>query len=261
LAAEFGLVIHSHLMETKSERVFLPSTVDYLKSANCLGPHTSFAHGVWLDENDIATLAETGTNIIHLPISNLRLGSGIAPIRTMKSRGLNVALGVDNAGGANDCQNMFEVMKYTALIHKLYGPPTQWLHVEDTFDMCLSSGAKVLGKKIGSLHSGCLADLAILRTDRLFVTAKENLINQLVYADLGQSVETVLVGGRVVVEDKKVKTVDEAELYAEAKEGARKVYRDLPDLNRRLAPFLDLLQQMYRKVDDHPLPFTRLADI
>ncbi len=259
LASEYSLAIHTHLLETKSSRVFSPSIVQYMAEMDWLGPQVSFAHGVWLDERDIKTLAETGCNVVHNPISNLRLGSGIAHVQSMKANGLNVALGVDNAGGANDSQNMFEVMKYTALIHKLYGPPSNWLSVQDAFAMCLTNGARVLRKKVGSLQPGYLADLVILDAERLFVTPKESLVNQIVYSDLGSSVQTVLVNGRVVVKDRKILMVNEEELYVEAKESARKIYADIPSLNKQLAPTLDFLIKMSAAVAGQPLPFDRLA--
>ena len=262
LASKFGLGIHCHLLETKSERMFFPSVVDYLESVHCLGSNVSFAHGVWLDNKDIKTLAQTNTSIIHNPISNLKLGSGIAPIQTMKDLSLNVALGADNAGSANDSQNMFEVMKYAALIHKLYGTPTKWLGAEDAFTMCVTNGAKVLRKNIGAIKPGYLADIVIIGGEKLFVNSKENLINQLVYTNLGfSSVETVLVGGNIVVEEGKVKMVNEDELFAEAKECAQKIYSDIPALNNRLAPALDFLSKMGKVVSRQKLHFTRFADI
>lgn len=127
--------------------------------------------------------------------------------------------------------------------------------------MCLNSGARVLRKKVGSLQPSYLADLVILDAARLFVTQKENLVNQIVYADLGSSVQNVLVGGRIVVKDKEILMVSEAELYAEAKESARKIYADIRSLHKRLAPTLDLLIKMSMTVADQELPFTRLGCI
>ena len=125
--------------------------------------------------------------------------------------------------------------------------------------MCLHGGAKVMRKKIGSLQPGYLADLVILGTDKLFIIPKEYFINQLVFGELGSSVETVLVGGHVVIEDKEVKTVNEKELYAEARESMQKLYTDIPSLNKRFAPALDLLDRMDKAVADYKLPFSRLA--
>jgi guanine deaminase len=263
LASEFDLGIHTHLLETKAEKLksikmFPPSEVEYLAAINCLGPHVSFAHGIWLNEKDIQTLARTNTSIIHNPISNLRLGSGIAPVQAMKDYDLNVALGIDGAG-CNDSLNMFETMKCAALIHKLYGLPSKWISAQDAFTMCLTGGARVLRKKVGSLQAGYLADLVILGTEHLFMMPKENIINQLVFSELGSSVETVIVGGHIVVDDKEVKTVNEKELYAEARESILKMCADISSLSKRFAPALNLLERMGMAVADYELPFSRLA--
>ena len=264
LASEFDVAIHTHLLESKPEvlsstKMFSQPVVEFLATIKFLGPHVSFAHAVWLTDRDIEILAETNTSVVHNPMSNLKLGSGISPIQTMKARGVNVALGIDGTGGSNDSANMFETMKCAALIHKLYGIPSTWIGAPDVFEMCLSGGAKVLRKKIGSLQPGYLADLVILGTERLFMMPKANFINQLVFSDVGDSVETVLVGGRIVVENKEVKTVNESELYEEAEESIQKMYTDITSLNKQIAPALDLLDRLNKSVADHELPFSRLA--
>jgi 5-methylthioadenosine/S-adenosylhomocysteine deaminase len=144
-------------------------------------------------------------------------------------------------------------------MHKLYGPRSQWIGAEDALTMCLKGGAKVLRKKVGSLQSGNLADLVILGTDRLFVIPKKYFINQLVFGEAGSSVETVLVGGQIVVEDRVVKSVNEKELYTEAKESIQKLYKDIPAINKRFTPALDLIDRMDLAVADYKIPFSRLA--
>ena len=181
LARELDIAIHSHLLESKCMRLHSPAIVEYLAELNFLGPRVSFAHGVWLDDRDIESLARTETKIVHNPISNLKLGSGLAPIQALRARGVDVALGADNAGGANDSQNMFEVMKYAALINKLYGPAEEWIGAQDAFQMCLTNGARITGQAIGSLQPGSLADIIILETGRLFGASRETILNQLVY--------------------------------------------------------------------------------
>ena len=119
----------------------------------------------------------------------------------------------------------------------------------------------MLRKKVGSLKPGYLADLLVLGTDKLFVIPKDFFINQLVFGEPGSSVETVLVGGRVVIQDKEVKTINEKELYAEARESIKKLYTDVPSLSERFAPALDLLERMDKAVADYKLPFSRLASM
>lgn len=266
LASEFDVCIHSHLFETKFEvaenqgQRSQPVT-EYLAEIGCLGPEVSFAHAVWLDDKDIQTLAETDTSIVHCRVSNLKLGSGIAPLQTMKAHGLNVAFGIDGTGGSNDSASTLETMKLVALIHNLYGEPSKWITPQDTFSMCLTGGAKVLRKKTGSLQPGSLADLLILGTERLFFMPKSNFINQLVYCDLGSSIETVVVGGRIVVEDTQVKTVNEHELYEEARESVQRLYADMASLNSDSAPVVEFLQKLTLAARDYEFPFSRFADM
>ena len=142
LASEFDVCIHSHLLESKFEvaeslRQLSQPVTEFLATIGCLGPEVSFAHAVWLDDKDIQTLAETNTSIVHNPVSNLKLGSGIAPLQAMRAYGLNVAFGIDGTGGSNDSANMLETMKLAALIHNLYGTPSKWITPQDAFSMCL----------------------------------------------------------------------------------------------------------------------------
>jgi 5-methylthioadenosine/S-adenosylhomocysteine deaminase len=263
LSSEFNLGIHIHLVEAKfqlltSYHSFRQSPAEYLASINCLGPSVSFAHGVWLDNNDIQILKEAGSPVVHNPVANMRRGDGVAPIQQMRTSGLDLALGTDSSAN-NDSENMFEVMKYAALMHKLYGSPSKWLTAQDVFEMCLNGGAKVLQKKVGSLKAGYHADLVILNTDRLFITPKEYFINQLIYSDLGSSVETVLVGGNVVLEDKKLRNVDEVELYSEARDVVTKIYKELPRVNEQFALASDILEKLNHLVVNHELPFCRFV--
>jgi len=220
LARELGVGVHSHLLEARYQRVVLEATgrpvIESLERLSVVGPGTSFAHGVWLTREDVVRLADAGAVLVHNPVSNLKLGSGVAPLREMLQAGLNVALGTDGAA-ANDSHSMFEVMKHAALIHRLSGPQHEWPTAEDALRLCLQGGARVLGLPLGSLRPGALADLVVLRPERLLRTTKTQLINELIFGDLGASVEMVVVGGEVVVQAGRVTTVDGDALYREAK--------------------------------------------
>ncbi len=260
LARRYGIGLHSHLLEAKFQRMTFEragqSTVEFLVRIGLAGPASSFAHGVWLDEWEIGLLAETGVTVVHNPISNLKLGSGIAPLQTMLAAGLNVALGGDGAA-ANDSQNMFEVMKQTALLHKLYGLPEQWPSAEVVLRLCLQGGARAVGRPVGSLRPGHLADLVILNRRTLFDAPKEQLLNQIVYGELGHSVETVLVGGQIVIERGRGVLVDEAALYAEANELARNLYADLSRRRAFAGQTEPLLRRLHAAVLTAPLSFER----
>ncbi|MDP2965594.1 MAG: amidohydrolase [Pelolinea sp.] len=264
LSNDFDTGIHTHLLETKAELIagwnkFSESPVKYLENIGWLSPKASFAHGVWLNNEDFDILAEHECSIVHNPISNLKLGSGIAPVQTMKSRKLNVALGADDAS-ANDSANMFDVMKFSGLIHKLYGPYKKWLGGFDAFWMCVKGGAKIFNKKIGYLRSGYLADLTILNTNSLFMMPKENFINQLVFSENGSSVDTVIVNGDIVVEGGKMTTVNEAELRYEAQEIIHRTYKEIGIRVRALKKYENELEKMLKVVKDCPIGFSRLVE-
>lgn len=260
LAAEFNVGLHTHLLETKAEMVaglnrFSMPTVRYLKEIGWLGPKCSFAHGVWMAKEDIQDLVETDSAIIHSPISNLKLGSGVAPVQMMRDLGLTVAIGSDDPS-CNDSANMFEVMKMAGLCGKLYGSYDNWLTSSDVMKMCWKNGAKVLNKKVGALAPGYLADLTILNMNALFMMPKNNFFNQLVYSESGSSVETVIIDGQVVVDDGVITTVNVKELHAEAQEMITRIYTDIGDRDNALAEH-PYMKKMLSKVVDHPIGFTR----
>lgn len=238
LARQYGVAIHSHLLESRLQAVVTrerwgSSVGPFLKDVGCLGPHVSFAHAVWTNDADIRVLAESGSSVVHNPPANMRLGSGVAPVQAMRRHGLNVALGADGPGG-NDSQNMFEVMKSAALMHKLYGPPSAWLSARDAMEMCWNGGSKVLRQNVGSIRPGSLADLTILKLDRLFLMPREQFTTQIVYSESGASVDTVLVGGEVIVEGGVVRTVNTTELKREVQEIVHRVYAELGARRRNL---------------------------
>ncbi len=260
LAAEFNVGLHTHLLETKAEMVaglnrFSMPTVRYLKEIGWLGPKCSFAHGVWMAKEDIQDLVETDSAIIHSPISNLKLGSGVAPVQMMRDLGLTVAIGSDDPS-CNDSANMFEVMKMAGLCGKLYGSYDNWLTSSDVMKMCWKNGAKVLNKKVGALAPGYLADITILHMNSLFMMPKNNFFNQLVYSESGSSVETVIIDGQVVVDDGVITTVNVKELHAEAQEMITRIYTDIGDRDNALAEH-PYMKKMLSKVVDHPIGFTR----
>lgn len=151
--------------------------------------------------------------------------------------GLQVALGTDGAA-ANDSHNMFEVMKHAALIHRLFGPQNEWPTAEEVLRLCLQGGAKALDLPLGAMRPGTFADLVVLRPGRLLRTTKTQLINELIFGDLGASVETVLVGGEVVVQAGRVTTIDGDALYQEARVLAQE---RADDLERRRPLFEDMV--------------------
>jgi cytosine/adenosine deaminase-related metal-dependent hydrolase len=224
LAREYGVGLHTHLAETKvqatwSQRRWGATIAGQLHEIGLLGQQFTGAHGVWLTSEDIALLAGAGASVVHNPASNLKLGSGIAPVREMLDAGLTVGLGTDGSM-SSDNQNLFEAMRFAALVGtvRFAHDTRRWIGAADVWSMASEAGARVLGMAddLGALAPGRKADLVLLRAGSMYLRPLSNPLHSLVYVETGASVETVLVDGRVVVESGRVLTVDEDALRAQA---------------------------------------------
>jgi 5-methylthioadenosine/S-adenosylhomocysteine deaminase len=249
LSEAYGVGIHTHLAETKvqaisSMRRFGMSLVERLERLGVLGPRVVAAHSIWIDSEDIQRLGTSGAMVAHNPASNLKIGSGIAPVRELLQAGIPVGLGTDGSM-ASDNQNMFEAMRFAALVGKVRFAyqPELWLSAQEVFEMATSTGAKVLGLEgeLGVLEVGCKADIVLLRARSSFLRPTNNVRNSLVYAETAADVRKVWVGGRLVVDDGCVLTVDEEDIYARAQTAVDHLMRQNKDLfvvASRLAPFV-----------------------
>lgn len=266
LSSETGLPLHFHVLETRVQvvtgrRFYGSSILRYAADLGMLSERASVIHGVWLDGQDIATVAEHGASVVHNPVSNLKLASGIAPLRALREAGVGVALGTDGAS-SNDAQDVWEVIKLAALLHKITDPdPTRWPSAEEALRLCLEGGARSAGLagEIGAIRVGARADLALYdrRTPTLLPTGDP--LNLLVYADRGRSLRHLLVDGAWVLRDGRVRTVDEAALLAELaaalgdfRERARPAWAAAAEL----APSY---QEVYRRCAAEPIGFSRWA--
>jgi guanine deaminase len=264
LAEEFGVGVHTHLAETKVQalsglRRYGKSLTRHLHDVGLLGPSFTGAHAIWLDADDIALVADTGASVVHNPASNMKTGAGIAPIAEMVARGVNVALGTDGSG-ASDNQNMFESLRFAALLSKVRSPDyPDWLSAGQVFGMATEGSARALGfgDRLGRVAPGFLADLALVSLDSIYLSPLNEVTHQLVYCETGAGVDTVLVGGRVVVQGGRVLTVDEAALRAKVQAAAdrlREQNRAEWQLTSRLAP---IVGRVCRALARQPYPIHR----
>jgi cytosine/adenosine deaminase-related metal-dependent hydrolase len=219
LAETYDVGVHSHVLEARSQwfacqERFGMSPVVYLDNQGWLSDRLSCAHGVWLSEDDLRRLAGTGAAVVHNPVSNLRLASGIANLQRLLATGTTVALGADGAA-SNDNQNMWEVVKLTGILHRVYGQRSDWVSAETALRLCLQGGARVMRQAIGAIKPGYQADLVLLGGADLFLRPKDLMINSLVLGELGGSVETVVVAGEVVLEHGRSTRIDEDRLARE----------------------------------------------
>jgi len=246
---------HMHLLETKLQAMVCfdlhgKSATAAMKEQGLLGPEVSLAHSVWLDEADLDVLAESNSRVVHNPASNLRIGSGFAPIMEMLERGIKVALGTDGSA-SSDNQIMFDAMKLAGLIHNLRSTDHhRWPSSRDIVRMATSNGAAALGMEddLGELRPGKLADIVLLDTSTLLFTPFNDAFRHLSYAENGSSVHTVIVDGRVVVEDGLVLTVDEQSIAEEAREAWGRMGSELPALRQKAEPLVREFEQYQQEM-------------
>jgi 5-methylthioadenosine/S-adenosylhomocysteine deaminase len=231
LAREYDTPLQTHLAESRAQAAlgftrYGKSLVEHLDELGFLSERLSAAHAIWLDDDDIARLGRSGVTVAHNPSSNLRLGSGVAPVRKMLTNGIVVGVGTD-ASNTSDGQNMFEATRLASYLSRIDGFATdEWLSATEAFHLATEGSAKVLGfEKIGRLAPGYEADIVFLRLDSPhFVPLRSPLI-QMVFGENGASVQTVMIGGRIVFQDGKLLTLDENVLRREAEEAAGRLDR------------------------------------
>jgi 5-methylthioadenosine/S-adenosylhomocysteine deaminase len=218
-----------HLAETAGEgkdsvRQHGLSPTGYLESIHFWGPRTIAAHGVWLSPSDIAILARRHVGVSHNPESNMKLASGSARVVAMRAAGVTVGLGTDGAASNNDL-DMFEAMRQAAFLAKLQTMDPRAVPARTAVEMATIGGARVLGleAQIGSLETGKRADLIVVSMGAARQTPMYDPLSHLVYVTRGDDVRTTIVNGRVLMRDRRVLTLSEPEVLAEARSLAARV--------------------------------------
>jgi len=242
LADRHQLPLIIHVQETRLQVVtgqilYGCSMVEYLHRIGFLKPATSLIHGVWLTPLDIERLAASGASVQHNPQSNLKLGSGIAPIAALLAAGVNVSLGTDGCGSIEHA-SMLKSIQSMALVHKLRGDDyANWVGADDAFHAATAGGAKALGlhDMIGAIRPGMRADLNLWRTDTIGFTPLNDALRQLVFNEGGASLDTVFVDGEPVMQGGRLTRVDEPALMAEISEAWAELAPELADREARVA--------------------------
>lgn len=216
------LIAHVHVAETSEqiantlERHGLRN-LELLHDIGLLGEKTQVVHGIWLDDGELETIARQRATVVHCPVSNMYLASGVARVPEMQRLGINVALGTDGPG-SNNCQDNLEVLKFTACLHKVNGLDATLLPPLDVLRMATVGGAKAMGREadLGSLEAGKKADVVTVDMMKAHIAPVHRADSALVYNANGNDVDLVLVGGRVVVEKGRCTWVDEADVVRRA---------------------------------------------
>jgi 5-methylthioadenosine/S-adenosylhomocysteine deaminase len=238
LARRYGAPILIHLAETRREaeearRQHGVSPVGHLERLGLLGPDVIAAHCVWVDTADVATLARQDVGCVHNPSSNMKLASGTAPVLEMIAAGVAVGLGTDGPAGSNNDLNLMEEMDLAAKLQKVTRMDPSALTAGQALAMATIEGARALGmeQEIGSLEPGKKADLILLRTDRPHAVPMFDAVSHVVYALKAGDVETVLVGGRTLMDQRRVLTLNEPEILNRARQYGEQVRRSLASPN------------------------------
>ena len=234
LARRFGAPVLIHLAETKREvddsrARHGVSPAGYLERLGLLGPDVVAKHCTWVDAEDIAVLARRGVGCVYNPSSNMMLASGVAPVAELLAAGVAVGLGTDGPAGSNNDMNLMEEMDLAAKLQKVGRRDPRAVNARQALEMATIGGARALHmeSEIGSLEPGKKADVVILNANAPHAVPLFDLYAQIVYALKGSDVETVVVGGRVVMRDRQVLTLDEAAVIAKAREYGEVVKRSL----------------------------------
>ena len=226
LAKRLMIPIQIHLAETQAESGLSQERhhmrpVATLESLNFWAPTTLAAHGVWINDDEIALLDRRGVGVSNNPESNMKLASGTAPVMKYRKAGVNVGIGTDGAASNNDL-DMFEAMRQTAFQQKLVSMDPPAISAAEALEMATLGGARALGRgqHLGSLEPGKLADLIIVGMSKARQQPLFEPMSQIVYASRGDDVETTIVNGKVLMRDRKVLTMDEAAVLRDARVAA-----------------------------------------
>ena len=234
LSDRTGAPISIHVSETRTEledslKEKGASPVQYLEQIGFLNNRVIAAHVVYADADDIELLKQRGVGVVHNPQSNMKLASGVAPVPQMLSAGVLIGLGTDGAASNNDL-NMWEEMDTAAKLHKVVNLDPTLVSAREAFEMATMKGAQALHmeRDIGSLEAGKLADFVLIDANELHLTPLYNVYSHLVYAASSADVRTVVIGGRVVMRDRRLLTLDEAAIKRRAVEFSKSILGSLP---------------------------------
>jgi 5-methylthioadenosine/S-adenosylhomocysteine deaminase len=192
--------------------------VDFFESLGILDENTQLAHSVWLNPIEAEIVKKRGSMVVHCPVANMYLASGVAPVPAYRKAGIPVALATDGPG-SNNAQDMLSILKYTALLHKVNTLNAQILYPEDVLQMATLGGAKAMGmNNIGILQEGMKADIILVDWQKPHIAPVHKPVSAIVYNANGNDVDTVIVDGKVVVRNKRSTLIDEIALIEECQE-------------------------------------------
>ena len=264
LSEKFNLPFYAHMLETRLQRVFGEtclngkSLVKYTNELGVMSNRLNIIHAIWVDDKDLEIISEHKASIAHNPNSNLRLGSGIMPFRKILDKNINVCLGVDEAI-ADDSVNMWSVMKTAGSIHNLTNSDySTWPTAKEILVSATKNGGLAMQEpKLGTLEIGAPADLILINLQLLPFIPLNNLLRQLVYCELGNSVYLTMVAGEIVVQDQKLSKINEEEILIEASQLFEQKKDLIISANSQAEKLLPYYKKMYQLAAEYPLELKR----
>ncbi|HEY2533409.1 MAG TPA: amidohydrolase family protein [Xanthobacteraceae bacterium] len=266
LASRCSLPLVTHVNESKLQ-VFLAqelyadyggSPLDFLQAAGALNARLCMAHGIWFGDAEIERIAGAGAAVATCPTSNLKLKNGVAPLRKLKQAGVRLAMGADNTS-AGDAQNVFEAMKLVCNLNAGKGTAASTLRAHDALAMATLGGADALGlsDRLGKIEVGMCADLTLLDLSDPSYVPLNDAVRQIVYCESGRGVHTVIVDGNVVVDNRKLMTIDYDALLDEVREASEIHARASQAHRAKLETVLPYIAKVVRDQGEKPLAFNR----
>jgi 5-methylthioadenosine/S-adenosylhomocysteine deaminase len=266
LAVKHSATYHIHILETKTQAVtgrefYGKTLIRHMHDVGALSERTTIAHSIWVTDDDIALMGKARCSIAHNPISNQKLGAGIAPFRKLLDAGVNVALGTDGIC-SNDTARMLDVMHVAAILHKVTSPNYKlWPTAEEVLRAATVGGARsaMIHDQVGSLAVGKKADLVVFDTKSINFTPLNDLRNHLVYCENGTSITTVIVDGEIVVKDGALTRVDETALLEELRSYQpefQKHHSQVEAINREFEPYF---AQIHRRCCEQDVGINRYS--
>jgi len=254
LADELALPVITHVQETRLQVVtglefYGCPIVEYLDRIGFLKPSTTLIHAVWLNPREIDAMARTGATAQHNPWSNLMLGSGVQPVRSLLKAGVNVSMGSDGSCSTSTV-SMLNTAGTAAAISKIRGDDySEWLSAEEALHAATSGGARALGLDgaVGALEVGALADLAAYRTDTVTFTPMNDPVRQLIYAERGAGLEFMMIGGEVAMSCGALTRIDERRILAEIRAEMATLDDALAEGERSGAALRAAMETVYRR--------------
>ncbi|MFK7762965.1 MAG: amidohydrolase family protein [Roseobacter sp.] len=252
------VIIHVHetrLQVVTGQEFYGCSMVAHLARLGFLKSDTSIIHGVWVSPADLDLIAATGASVQHNPNSNLKLGSGLMPMREMLDRGINVSLGTDGCGSIESV-DMLRVMAQTALVQSLHDADhSRWITPQEAFRAATEGGARALGRgDIGQITKGAKADIALYDTRSIALTPLNAPLQQLTLAETGRGLRHLMIDGQVVFRDGKLTRIDEAEIIERIHQEAVRLAPDIAAAEASVARLRVPYEEIYRRCCAAPIP-------